>query len=522
MRELINIIDTLNEVTMSNYGPGQQFLISGSKTGQKFKQILAAQGLDTDSIITMTGTHVNDGPVFQLGKGNTAYSFQNEEGQIWSVQGSESGISGPFVHYKGGAGEEGKIANRGEIAEGILGAAMFSKFTKRESQEEIGQVTPQDIAAILDQLKQTSKDMYQVAVRDANNQYADTITFLLRLKTGPYRDLMDPAKRELLANEYASAAAYVNSLMAERYSKYFYLNGKADDIAVMADGAASETEKKTDVWVGVRGKDGKIRQLRLNSSLKIGGVKQFGQVGGSSIESMQKLWSYFDIDVTGYLDLYSKKLKKDQFEAIGFLYKNITKTLAAQLAGDSESSEYQFVDKLAHVITHFATLGDPNVELVDFDKGGFKILRFRNLAAKLKTVDLTATYLLGKATPEIAIHDRANPKNILVSIRSKRETKKSGEIYVRNLIEKGRLLEELTKVTQPTVAKSPEPKPPVSKPTVKAAPAPVAAQSATPTPQAAQSVQPVPAPATIQPVAPVATRTPESRSTVGTPRARRS
>ena len=130
------------------------------------------------------------------------------------------------------------------------------------------------------------------------------------------------------------------------------------------------------------------------------------------------------------------------------MYKKIAATLAAQLAGDDSESEVRFVDKLAHAVTYFATLGDPSVELVDFDKGGFKILRFKNLEHKLKTVNLTASYIATKATPEIVIHERGNPKNALISIRSKRETKKSGEIYVRNLIEKGRLLEELTRVEQ--------------------------------------------------------------------------
>ena len=259
---------------------------------------------------------------------------------------------------------------------------------------------------------------------------------------------MDPAKRQLLINEYTSAAAYVNSAMAERYSKYFYLNGKADDIAILADGAASETEKKADVWVAVKDKNGNMRQLRLNTSLKVGGVKQFGQVGGSSIESMQKLWSYFDIDVSEYIDAYGKRLKKDPIDALGFMYKKIAQHLAAQLSGDEVEQEVQFVDKIAHAVTYFATLGDPSVELVDFDKGGFKILRFKNLEHKLKTVDLTATYIASKATPEISIHEVGNPKNALINIRAKRETKKSGEIYFRNLIEKGRLLEELTKVQQ--------------------------------------------------------------------------
>ena len=447
MRELINI---LNEVTLSKYAPGQQFLISGSAAGQKFSQLLADQGIDSSGIVTLTGTTPNNGPLIQLGRGDLVYAFQNEAGQFWTIAGSASGVDAPFVHYKGGGAddEEAKVANKGEIAEGILGAAMFSKFTKRQSNEEIGQVTPQDITNVLDRLKQTSEDMYQVAVRDADNEFADTITFLLRLKTGPYRDLMDPAKRQLLANEYASAAGYVNSAMAERYSKYFYLNGKADDIAILADGAASETEKKADVWVAVKDKNGNMRQLRLNTSLKIGGVKQFGQVGGSGAESMQKLWSYFDIDVSDYIDLYNKKLSKDQFEALGFMYKKIAAHLAAKLSGADAGDEVQFVDKLAHAVTYFATLGDPSVELVDFDKGGFKILRFKNLEHKLKTVDLTASYISTKATPEIVIHERGNPKNALISIRAKRETKKSGEIYVRNLIEKGRLLEELTRVEQ--------------------------------------------------------------------------
>lgn len=446
MRELINI---LNEVTLSKYAPGQQFLVSGSAAGQKFSQLLTDQGIDVGGIITLTGTNPNNGPLIQLGRGDLVYAFQNEAGQFWTIAGSASGVDAPFVHYKGGGDEEeAKVSNKGEIAEGILGAAMFSKFTKRQSNEEIGQVTPQDITSILDRLKQTSEDMYQLSVRDADNEFADTVTFLLRLKTGPYRDLMDPAKRQLLINEYSSAAAYVNSAMAERYSKYFYLNGRADDIAILADGAASETEKKADVWVAVKDKNGNMRQLRLNTSLKIGGIKQFGQVGGSSVESMQKLWSYFDIDISDQVDLYSRKLKKDQFEAIEFMYKKIARQLAAQLAGDDVAQEVQFVDKLAHAVTYFATLGDPGVELVDFDKGGFKILRFKNLEHKLKTVNLTASYLGSKATPEISIHEVGNPKNALINIRAKRETKKSGELYVRNLIEKGRLLEELTKVQQ--------------------------------------------------------------------------
>jgi len=91
-------------------------------------------------------------------------------------------------------------------------------------------------------------------------------------------------------------------------------------------------------------------------------------------------------------------------------------------------------------------LGDPTVELVDFDQGGYKILRFKNLEHKLRTVQLSATYISNKATPEIVIHEQGDPKNVLIGIRAKREKTKKGDYYFRNYIEKGPLLEKLTKV----------------------------------------------------------------------------
>jgi hypothetical protein len=128
------------------------------------------------------------------------------------------------------------------------------------------------------------------------------------------------------------------------------------------------------------------------------------------------------------------------------MYRQITDELQSRLAGNDDTEEARFVDSIAHAVTHFATLGDSNVELVDFDKGGFKILRFKNLEYKLRNVNLTASYT-GKTRPEISIHDVENPKKELIAIRCKVENKASGP-YVRNIIEKGPLLEEITKVQE--------------------------------------------------------------------------
>ncbi len=438
MREIINL---LNEATIADYPAGTAFLLSGSQSGRNLAAQLAPQGINTEDVMfSVDPTEAQDPAeyVATVGRnrpGQAAQAFRDADGQLWVYYGGASSMNSSFVHAD-------KLANRGEIAEGILGAAMFSKFTKRAPSEEIAQVTEQDIERVLNSLKSSGTDTYETVVQDSDNQHADTVRFELVLKTKPYQDLMDPGKREALKNEFASAAAYVNTPMAERYSRYFYLNGKADEINIIANGAASETTSKVDVFVQVNG-----RRLKLNTSLKVGGVKQFGQVGGSETGSMIKLWRYFGVDVTPYVKQFEKKREKDQFEALEYMYRSIAEQLAEELEGDNDTEEAKFVNNVAHAVTFFATLGDSNVELVDFSKGGFKILRFNNLVEKMRTVNLTASYKEAKGRPEIGIHDVTNPKRELISVRVKIENKKDGP-YVRNIVEKGPLLEEIAKVQE--------------------------------------------------------------------------
>lgn len=444
IRDLLTKLEQINEASVSNlnkYPYGTTYSLSDGVKGQALGAQLATYGINTDDPIAIVDpSEVSpDGIEAQIGSGKTQWVFKDINEQYFVINGTPDAY---FVHA-------GNLANRGELAEGILGAAMFSKFTKREGGEGIGLVNSQDIAGVLDTLKSVGNDTYQVDVQDSNHKHADRVTYKLVLKTKPYQDLMDPAKRDLLKQEFSSAAAYVNSDRAERYSKYFYLNGRADDIAIICNGAtrASESSSKIDVWVAIRDpKTNTMRRLKLNASLKAGPVKQFGQVGGSESKSMLKLWSYFGIDVTPWLKEYEKAQGNDQFEALSMMYKKVSTKLSAGLKKSGPKGEAEFVAHLAKAVTFFATLDDPAVELVQFDKGGFKILRFQNLVEKFKSVDMTATYVDTKARPEINIHDVNNPKNILITIRAKIETKKNGELYVRNIIEKGKLLEELTKV----------------------------------------------------------------------------
>lgn len=459
MRDLLNILDSvLTEVTISKpkYGPGTQFAVSsGSQKGQALLQQMQQQGFDATPPLTRQDTselgdqEILNLPSIAVNKGGDGYLFSNPAGQYILVTGTDSTIGPCFNVYNGAKTDDpedvGKITNRGETSEGILGAAMFAKFVKREPGEDIGTVTPADIGDVLDSLKKTGEDQYEVEVEDYDNEHADRVTFVLRLKTGPYQDLMDPTKRTLLASEYASAAAYVNSSDAERYSRYFYINGRADQITIMADGVTGETEQKTDVWVYVTDENGNPRKLRLNTSLKVGGVGQFGQVSGTSEETQQTLWNYFGVNIDPSLPAFRKETKAgDPRAAFKQVYEYAADRMDQELRNANPKDEANIVNRIATGITHFATLGDPKVELVDFSDSGFKILRFNKLVDKLKNIDLEATYIDRYTWPEIIIHERGNPDNRLLKIRTKKENKPKGGIYLRNLIEKGPLLEKLT------------------------------------------------------------------------------
>jgi hypothetical protein len=447
MREFIDIIN-LFEVTISKYGPGKKFFISSSEPGKKLADLVQNKGINTTGIIELTGiaktgeqlTMRDNAPIIQVGPGFEQYEFRTENDEFFYLVGSSSGISKGFVHAKDSVSQ---LANRGEIAEGLLGAAMFAKFTKRQGNEEIGLVSDSDIWRILESLRQTGKDTLEVTVQDTNSQISDRITFILKLKSAPYKDLMNPLKRAAMSSMVGSAAAYVNTRKAERYSKYFYLNGKADNISIIADGAASETEKKSDVWVAIVDKNGQRRAIRLNTSLKVGGVKQFGQIGGSGTDSLKKLFNHFQIDITPFIKNFEKLSKSNTDAAMDYIYKKMANSLKQRLANDNDQTEYHILNGLAHAITYFATLGDPTVELVDFDDGGFKILNFKNLREKLAGIDFTAEEF-GITRPEVRIFNRGQPNNYLIKIRMKIENRSSGLQYVRNIIEKGPLLEKLT------------------------------------------------------------------------------
>jgi hypothetical protein len=140
---------------------------------------------------------------------------------------------------------------------------------------------------------------------------------------------------------------------------------------------------------------------------------------------------------------YTEMYNENPVEALGAMYAKIADYIAMQVDGDDNDKEYDLIKNVAEAITYFATLNDPGVSIVQLgSKGRYKILRFNALESKLRQIDLTSEFVGTKAMPELQIKD-ANSGKVLVTVRAKNEFKEDGSSYVRNIIEKGPLLDDV-------------------------------------------------------------------------------
>jgi hypothetical protein len=347
------------------------------------------------------------------------------------------------------AGSEGevedKISNRGDVAEGILAAAMFAKLKARVN-KNIAEVTTEDIWTVVDSLIQTGADTYSVSVKDGKSMVNDKIVFTLVLPKQPYLDFINPAKRPLLTNEVSSAARFANSDDNTEFSKYYYLNGRPDIINIICDGGNPEKQKvsKVDIEVVVTDKaTGKVDRKRLDISLKADAA-QFGQVGIGSdrlydfFKKQQELWGKFGIDIKETEPEFDAIFKKKGLvPAIQYIYEFAADVMATLLSDNNDEDEYMFISDLAKGINYFATLNNPNVILIDFVSGGYKMMKFDDMESKLATVKLTAEYNRNTGLPQVDVYDEVSGK-LFLKFRVKITSDER-----RNYVEKGPLMTEL-------------------------------------------------------------------------------
>lgn len=421
---------------------------------------------------------IDQGAEFLIGASGDKGTFIANKGQKVTdrsapIQGTIDGEPGTvrFVDiYKSadmkaaatGKAPQERIANKGEIVEGIYGAATMARLVNRPNDD----ITPQDVYNIIARLPDTPQGgSVVINAEEANSDITDNFELIVKLKPQPYADLKNTKKIDaMMGNIVRSVVAFVNNETIPRYAKLFAENQRPDSVDIISDGISDETGTKTDVQLIYKDENGQpIRELiKYGQSVKVGAVKQFGQVGGGKasdtlekrFEKLEFMWDKFGVDVSPLKDMFTKSSRiEDAYEKV---YDEAAKILKQDLAGINVDKEKAFLEKFINGIKFFATLNDDNVNLIQFDEKGYFVLDFSRLN-KLFDMGMDFDVIVQKGVaksdpsiklPKITVID-AKTKTPFFSIRMYR----AGTGYIRNYIEKEAGLKQITMARKGKAAK---------------------------------------------------------------------
>jgi hypothetical protein len=354
------------------------------------------------------------------------------------------------AEFGGLSGKEGKVANKGEVAEGILGAATMAKLLARPGRD----ITIEDVYSIINSLPR-DKTGGKITKKVESDGITDSISLVVKLKPATYSDFIDQKKWNIVLPITKSIVKYVNNYV-KPYATYFEKNNRPDEVEIVSDGVSNETGSKTDVYMIYNDDKGQRRLQHFDLSAKTGTTMQLGQVGSGGARSsykekfqiLKELFSKFGVDISDIEDQFfrSNNLENSYTKAYNYAVKNIKQ----QLAGNKQDPEEEFLRKVITGIKFFGTLNHDQVKLVQFTDKGYYVLDFKKLDRLYKNneIDLDARFMIGSSKtgdklPKIQIYDKITG-NDLLTIRMFR----SSTGYIRNYIEKGKLLIKLTKVRE--------------------------------------------------------------------------
>mgnify|MGYP000991152510 CR=1 FL=1 len=361
-----------------------------------------------------------------------------------------------------GKAPEERIANKGEIVEGIYGAATMARLVNRPNAD----ITPQDVYNVIARLPDTPQGgSVVINAEESNSDITDNFELVVKLKPQPYADLKNTSKIEsMMGKTVRSVVAFVNNETIPRYAKLFAENQRPDSVDIISDGISDETGTKTDVKLIYKDENGQpVRDLiKYGQSVKVGAVKQFGQVGGGKasdslerrFEKLEYMWEKFGIDVTPLKDMFVRSNRiEDAYEKV---YDEAALMLKKELASSNNDNEKAWLKKFINGVKFFATLNDDNVNLIQFDNNGYFVLDFKRLD-KLLDMGLDFDVMVQKGAvkndpsiklPKISIVDNKTGKKFL-TWRMYRD----GKGYIRNYIEKEDGLKQITMARKGKAAK---------------------------------------------------------------------
>ena len=365
--------------------------------------------------------------------------------------------------------DEIKKFNRGDVAEGILGAALTAKFVNRPKslKEKNKSITKKMIDDVLDKFFKKNQMIAFKAKDIAATKVSgiiDIVNFSISLPEAAANFLSKKNNRDVVIDLYNSAIKYVEETWTDDVMK-FALNGQMDQITILSDGVGDQKGTKADIKITING-----IPYEKQISLKVSGGEQFAQVSGDEFEKQQKIWEdILMLDISNLKQKYLKEIKnydkkevfssrdneklnsfKDMIKAAASV---VYKDAAKQIQQKINSKDNKFFNNLAKLVFEGATRGDTSIELVKLEGGKFKRLQFNEDFVKIYSDQLKKSKLIAKfresGDPLVQLYaGTENKQNLILQIRVKVEAASTysqniGKVYrpyMRNYVEAGPLM----------------------------------------------------------------------------------
>lgn len=326
--------------------------------------------------------------------------------------------------------------NKGDVAEAVFAAALFSKLIAR-TKTGIEKITTGDVWKIILELKKaqskTAPGKKTVTLVELSKvvpdvyKNSDTISMRIALGNANYSALVKSSQGDV-QGILSGSVAFSNSENIEKLAHAMYINNEPNHIEVQANGPLDQTGTKSDILIFNH--DTKKTIDAMSFSLKFG-AKQFGQIGGGDWNKLNVLFSKFNIDLSSVKNEFEHEMLNTK-RSIADNTKN-----AAQVVYSFASKKIVGGASFFDTIKHFMVGDDKDISLVSLStskSGGYhQIVIDEDFKRKFNKLEFKTVYSIGASNlPKITII-RDDTNKPFLSIRMKYEITKN---YFRNYIEK--------------------------------------------------------------------------------------
>jgi len=338
-------------------------------------------------------------------------------------------------------------ANKGDVAEGIVGATIVAKFLAGGKE-----ITMNDVWAVLENLgkqinrnlsaeKKTTTVKKEVTYKLPSDVYAteksgkeNTIKLTIGLAQINFAALENKDYFDSIGGIIRAAIGYASSPPVMGIIKEIKKTKATNFVEVVASGLENQKETKVDILISVDGEPAEYGKISLKAD-----SKQLGQTGKSwgslpavpdvsvpnqnSTEKAKKYTrgvvdlfrSLFGIEIdqalkTEYLDAWEQNTRAPVLAAVKAVYADAFAKISARLDGKPDELQddlQDFLTTLAIGIRHEGALNDEGVFLLKLDNGSFKLLNFDNLVSLFeddeKEIDIEVSWVPEDNLPKITI-----------------------------------------------------------------------------------------------------------------------